>query len=131
MFDRIFNILKAELGDAFQSQTEKISKEDWELYEQHQKSKKKQEDQTFEQEFDNQFNQQTSWQQQQEERQYYAALELPAGATFEEVKAAYKRLIKQYHPDRFHNDIEKHKAAVEISQKLNIAYSYFEKKFGK
>lgn len=131
MFDRIFNILKAELGDAFQSQNEKVSKEDWELYEQFQKNKKQQEQQNFEQDTDNQFNQQSSWQQQQEERQYYTALELPYGASFEEIKAAYKKLIKQYHPDRFHNDEEKHKAAVEISQKLNIAYSYFEKKFGK
>ncbi|TAH22761.1 MAG: hypothetical protein EAZ08_00575 [Cytophagales bacterium] len=130
MFDRIFNILKAEIGDAFQS-NEKISKEDWELYEQFQKNKKQEEYQNFNQNFDNNSNQQPSWQQQQEERQYYAALELPNGASFEEVKVAYKKMIKQYHPDRFHNDPEKHKAAVEISQKLNIAYSYFEKKFGK
>jgi cell division protein FtsN len=130
MFERIFNILKAELGDAFQSQNDKVSKEDWELYEQFQKNKKQQEQQNFEQDTDNQFNQQDSW-QQQEERQYYTALELSHGASFEEIKAAYKKLIKQYHPDRFHNDAEKHKAAVEISQKLNIAYSYFEKKFGK
>jgi DnaJ-domain-containing protein 1 len=130
MFDRIFNILKAELGDAFQSQNEKVSKEDWELYEQFQKNKKQQESQSFEQDAENQFNQQTP-SQQQEERQYYTALELPYGASFEEIKAAYKKLIKQYHPDRFHNDVEKHKVAVEISQKLNIAYSYFEKKFGK
>jgi len=130
MFDRIFNILKAEIGDAFQSPTEKISKEDWELYEQFQKNKKQEENQNFEQNFDANANQQ-SWQQQQEERQYYTALELPYGASFEDIKAAYKKMIKQYHPDRFHNDIEKHKAAVEISQKLNIAYGYFEKKFGK
>lgn len=129
MFDRIFNILKAEIGDAFQS-NEKISKEDWELYEQFQRNKKQEESQNFDQNFDN-AHQQPSWQQQQEERQYYAALELPYGASFEEVKVAYKKMIKQYHPDRFHNDPEKHKAALEISQKLNIAYSYFEKKFGK
>ena len=119
------------MGDAFQSQNEKVSKEDWELYEQFQKNKKQQEHQNFEQDTNNQFNQQTSWQQQEEERQYYTALELPYGVSFEEIKAAYKKLIKQYHPDRFHNDVEKHKVAVEISQKLNIAYSYFEKKFGK
>lgn len=135
MFDRLFNILKAEIGDAFQSKEDKISKEDWELYEQvYGKKSQTTQDQTtqdnFEQEFENHFKQQT-WQQQQEEKQYYAVFELPQGASFEEVKASYKRLIKQYHPDRFHNDPEKHKAAIEISQKLNIAYGYFEKKFGK
>lgn len=31
---------------------------------------------------------------------YYANLELPYGATLEEVKVAWKRLMKQYHPDR-------------------------------
>jgi hypothetical protein len=125
MFDRIFNILRANLGDIFQEQEEKISKEDWELYEQYQKNKQKQEQKTYEQQFN-----QSSWQQQQEEKQYYGVLELPYGASFEEIKAAYKRLIKRYHPDRFHNDPEKHKAAVEISQKLNMAFAYFEKKFG-
>ncbi|MCU0391760.1 MAG: J domain-containing protein [Thermoflexibacter sp.] len=124
MFDRIFNILRANLGDVFQVQEEKISKEDWELYEQYQKNKQQEEQQTNEQSY------QQSWQQQQEEKQYYGVLELPHGASFEQIKIAYKRLIKQYHPDRFHNDPEKHKAALEISQKLNIAYSYFEKKFG-
>ncbi len=122
MFDRIFNILRANLGDIFQAQEEKISKEDWELYEQYQKNKQREEQRAYEQQFN-----QTS---QQEEKQYYGILELPYGASFEEVKVAYKRLIKKYHPDRFHNDPEKHKVAVEISQKLNIAFAYFEKKFG-
>lgn len=126
MFDRIFNILRANLGDIFQEQEENISKEDWELYEQYQKNKRQEEQKNYEQ----QFHQSSSWQQQQEERQYYGVLELPYGASFEEIKVAYKRLIKQYHPDRFHNDPEKHKAAVEISQKLNVAFAYFEKKFG-
>ena len=31
----------------------------------------------------------------------YRALELPAGASFEEIRSAYKRLMKKYHPDRF------------------------------
>lgn len=124
MFDRIFNILRANLGDIFQEQEEKISKEDWELYEQYQRNKRQEEQKNYEQQFH-----QSSWQQQQEEKQYYGVLELAYGASFEEIKAAYKRLIKKYHPDRFHNDAEKHKAAVEISQKLNVAFAYFEKKF--
>ena len=130
MFDRLFNILKAEIGDAFQGKEEKISKEEWELYDQFYKKKDEKSNQNIDEEFEKHFKQQT-WQEQQEEKQYYAALELPHGASFEEIKAAYKRLIKQYHPDRFPNDPEKHKAAIELSQKLNIAYNYFEKKFGK
>jgi DnaJ-domain-containing protein 1 len=130
MFDRLFNILKAEIGDAFQGNQEKISKEDWELYEQFYNKKNEKAQENIDQEFEKHFKQQ-NWQEQQEEKQNYAALELPYGASFEEIKAAYKRLIKQYHPDRFPNDPDKHKAAVELSQKLNVAYSYFEKKFGK
>lgn len=30
----------------------------------------------------------------------YAALELPAGATMEQVEAQYRRLVKRHHPDR-------------------------------
>jgi DnaJ-domain-containing protein 1 len=133
MFDRLFNILKAEIGDVFQG-NEKITKEDWELYEQfYNKKNEKPNEKTYDnidEEFEKHFKQQ-NWQEQQEEKQYYAALELSYGASFEEIKVAYKRLIKQYHPDRFPNDPDKHKAAIELSQKLNIAYGYFEKKFGK
>ena len=130
MFDRLFNILKAEIGDVFQGNQEKVTKEDWELYEQFYNKKKEPTQENIDEEFEKHFKQQ-NWQELQEEKQYYAALELPYGASFEEIKAAYKRLIKQYHPDRFPNDPDKHKAAVELSQKLNLAYNYFEKKFGK
>ncbi len=62
---------------------------------------------------------------------YYAALELPAGASFEEIKRAYKTLMKKYHPDRFHNEPQKKQFAEAVTQKLNEAYAYFEKKHGK
>jgi DnaJ-domain-containing protein 1 len=65
------------------------------------------------------------------EAAYYAALELPANASFEEIKRAYKTLMKKYHPDRFHNEPQKKQFAEAVTQKLNEAYAYFEKKHGK
>ena len=54
--------------------------------------------------------------------QDYANLELKLGASFENVRSSYKRLLKKYHPDRFANDPEKQKLATEITQKLNQSY---------
>lgn len=53
---------------------------------------------------------------------YYANLELPAGAPWPEVKHAYRRLMRQYHPDRHHGDPEKARVATELSQELRVAY---------
>jgi DnaJ-domain-containing protein 1 len=82
--------------------------------------------------------QQQSYQQQRthtqtgsKEAEYYKVLELPEGAPFEQIKKSYRRLMKIYHPDMFHNDPEKQDIARQISEKLNEAYVYFEKKFGK
>lgn len=65
----------------------------------------------------------------QQELQYYARLEVPVGASFEDIRKAYKRLMKQYHPDRFYQDERKRRIAEEICRKLNEAYAYFEKKY--
>ncbi len=65
------------------------------------------------------------------EAAYYAALELPANASFDEIKRAYKTLMKKYHPDRFHNEPQKKQFAESVTQKLNEAYAYFEKKHGR
>lgn len=61
---------------------------------------------------------------------YYANLELKEGADFPEIKAAYKRLVKKYHPDKFHHDEQKRKYAEQVTQKLNEAFRYFEDQFG-
>lgn len=61
-------------------------------------------------------------------KEYYDALEVSPGASFEEIKKSYRRLIKIYHPDRYANDPEKRKVAQAISLKLNEAYSYFEER---
>ena len=62
------------------------------------------------------------------ESQFYANLELTEGASFEEVKKAYKTLMKKYHPDKHHGDPIKTEVAEEITKKLNEAYNYFENK---
>ena len=64
----------------------------------------------------------------EKELQYFANLEIEPGSNFEEIKTAYKTLLRKYHPDKYHND-DRAKYAQEISQKLNEAYAYFEKKY--
>lgn len=58
---------------------------------------------------------------------YYANLEIPYGADLETVKKAYRKLMKQYHPDKFAGDHEKQKTATEITKRLNEAYQALEK----
>lgn len=54
-------------------------------------------------------------------RRYYANLELPVGATADEVKSAYRRLIRRYHPDR-HREPSAQRAAAELARELRNAY---------
>lgn len=61
---------------------------------------------------------------------YYDALEVRVGASFDEIKAGYKKVMKKYHPDKYHSDPEKYQYAQQISQKINEAYAYFKKKHG-
>ena len=52
---------------------------------------------------------------------YYAALELPFGSDISAVKHAHRRLMKRYHPDRFHAT-DKAETANEVTRRLNEAY---------
>ncbi len=65
------------------------------------------------------------------EDDYLANLELAKGASMQEIRSAYKRLIKKYHPDLHAGDEEKREHALIITQKLNGAIDYFEQKYGK
>lgn len=65
-----------------------------------------------------------------DESKYYQTLELKPGASFEEIKKAYKKAMKKYHPDRF-QDESKRQYAEDLSRKINEAYGYFKKKHGK
>lgn len=58
---------------------------------------------------------------------YYANLELPYGANLEAVKAAWKRLMKQYHPDRHAQDPAKREVANALCAQLTHAYKELEK----
>ncbi|MCC7380195.1 MAG: DnaJ domain-containing protein [Deltaproteobacteria bacterium] len=55
-------------------------------------------------------------------RRYYANLELPFGAGAAEVRAAYRRLMRRYHPDRHHGNEGATEVATELSQKLRDAH---------
>jgi len=52
----------------------------------------------------------------------YRALEVSVGSDRAAVKAAYRRLMKRYHQDRFENDPERRETAGEVSKRLNLAY---------
>lgn len=53
---------------------------------------------------------------------WYRTLELQPGATLEEVRKSYRRLLRQYHPDRFAKDPEKYKVATEVTRNITEAY---------
>jgi len=68
-----------------------------------------------------------SWRQrgdpdEEQLRQYYANLEIEPGASLKEVKSAYRRQMRRYHPDRHADDPEKVRIANEVSQQLREAY---------
>ena len=53
---------------------------------------------------------------------WYRTLELEPGADLPTVRKAYRRLLKQYHPDKFAKDPEKYKAATEVARNITAAY---------
>lgn len=59
----------------------------------------------------------------EEHRDCFAILGLPPSASMDELRAAYKRLIKQYHPDRVHGMAPAFtKLAETQTRRLNAAY---------
>ncbi|HOT58669.1 MAG TPA: DnaJ domain-containing protein [Spirochaetales bacterium] len=57
-------------------------------------------------------------------------LGLTRRASFAEVKQAYKRLLKEHHPDRFAADPAAQKKATEVCAIYNQAYAILEKYYG-
>jgi DnaJ-domain-containing protein 1 len=53
---------------------------------------------------------------------FYAILGLPPDASNQEVKQAYKKLVKRCHPDLFFDNPSRRKKAQEILTKINQAY---------
>ncbi|QDK38064.1 J domain-containing protein [Bdellovibrio sp. NC01] len=52
---------------------------------------------------------------------FYDILGVSKNATDDEIKTAYRKLLKVYHPDRYQQDPVKSKAATEVLKKVNIA----------
>ncbi|WP_413943258.1 DnaJ domain-containing protein [Bdellovibrio sp. HCB-162] len=50
----------------------------------------------------------------------YEVLNVSQNATDDEIRAAYRRLMKSYHPDRYLNEPQKLKVATEVMKKINI-----------
>jgi len=68
--------------------------------------------------------------QDQQIAQYYANLELPVGASLEDVRKQYREMMKRYHPDKHLGDPERHKAATALAQSLTRAYQALLDKLG-
>jgi DnaJ like chaperone protein len=65
------------------------------------------------------------------EEKYFAILGLTPGSSFSEIKAAYRKLSMQYHPDKVgHLGEEFKKVAEEKMKEINIAYEFLKKKYG-
>ena len=64
-------------------------------------------------------------------RDYYEILGVPAGASPEEVKKAYRRMAMKYHPDKLTNLGEEiQKAGQEKFRQVNDAYESIKKERG-
>ncbi len=60
---------------------------------------------------------------------HYKTLNLPYGAEFDEVKKAYRTLMRKYHPDLHGGSDKKQKAATELSVRVTQAYNELEQYF--
>ncbi len=58
--------------------------------------------------------------------QYYKVLDLAPGASFDEVKQAYRKAMRKYHPDRHAGNPKKQKAATELTMRVTQAYNELE-----
>ena len=57
---------------------------------------------------------------------HYKTLDLPYGADFDQVKAAYRKLMRKYHPDLHGQTPQKQKAATELTMQVTQAYNELE-----
>lgn len=66
-----------------------------------------------------------------DENRYYSILGLAPGASFAEIKATYRKLSMQYHPDKVgHLGEEFKKVAEEKMKEINSAYEFLKRKHG-
>jgi DnaJ-domain-containing protein 1 len=55
--------------------------------------------------------------------EYYKVLNLQIGATQDEIKTSYRKLMRKYHPDRHVGAPQKQKAATELTMRVTQAYN--------
>ena len=67
----------------------------------------------------------------EKESEYRANLEVDTNTHIKGIRSSYKNLMKKYHPDLHASDQNKRETAERITQKLNEAMNYFEKKYNK
>ncbi len=56
-------------------------------------------------------------------RRWYTVLNLPYGAPASQVKATYRKLMREHHPDRHTQDPVREQQATAYSQELTVAYT--------
>lgn len=61
----------------------------------------------------------------------FECLGLPYGAPFEEVKKTYRRLMREYHPDKHAGSPEAEKMATKKTQEITAAYKLICQHYGK
>ncbi len=55
-------------------------------------------------------------------RKDFANLDVPFGASLEAARAAHRKLIRAYHPDRHAADPDKYRIATQITQRVNHSF---------
>lgn len=63
--------------------------------------------------------------------QAYRDLEISPYASLDEVREAYRRLLRRYHPDKFAQRPAKQQLATEIAARLNDSYARIQRYLGK
>ncbi|MBV7335789.1 J domain-containing protein [Chloroflexi bacterium TSY] len=53
---------------------------------------------------------------------HYAVLDLPEDASFEQIRAQFRRLVRIFHPDSFRDEVDKQFAERKLRD-INIAYN--------
>jgi len=55
--------------------------------------------------------------------EWYRTLDLTVGADLAEIKSAYRKMMRKYHPDLHAGNAQKQKAATELSMRVTAAYN--------
>jgi preprotein translocase subunit Sec63 len=64
--------------------------------------------------------------QMREWRHAYRVLDMPESASPREIKAAYRHLVRRWHPDRYPSDSAEQREATRMTEMINSAYAVAE-----